>query len=245
MIEWLEQRGQRPAADQLQAARLAVLAAALLGRAVPDPVRRRQAEDRAGFRAARCSCPSSTTSSRAARPKGRSRRPPLGSRRKIPTPAGSRGARRTRCRNGPGRAGTTCGSSIPTTRERLVDPRARALLDAGRPLHRRRRARGAASALCAVLAQGALRPRASCPRPSRSRSSCNQGMILGELEFTGYVDARGNAVSAEVVRAGPRHAHERARHRAERGRGAGGEARRALRAAASRRTSSSSRAHSR
>ncbi len=30
----------------------------------------------------------------------------------------------------------------------------------------------------------------------------HQGTILGELEFTSYVDARGNAVSAEVVRAG-------------------------------------------
>ena len=47
-------------------------------------------------------------------------------------------------------------------RARAVVAGGRALLDAGRPLRRRRRARGAAPAVCALLAQGAvrLRPRA-------------------------------------------------------------------------------------
>ncbi len=62
-------RGQRRAARQLQAARLAVLAAALLGRAVPDRVRRRQAASRARRASCPCGCPSSRTSSRAARRK--------------------------------------------------------------------------------------------------------------------------------------------------------------------------------
>ena len=53
MIDWLERERKGAAAHQLQAARLAVLAAALLGRAVPDRVRRRQAADGARRRAAR------------------------------------------------------------------------------------------------------------------------------------------------------------------------------------------------
>ena len=62
---------------------------------------------------------------------------------------------------------------------RFMDPRndaravlagGRALLDAGRPLRRRRRARGAAPAVRALLAQGAVRPRPRARPRSRSRS---------------------------------------------------------------------------
>ena len=48
----------------------------------------------------------------------------------------------------------------PKNDEPLLRPRAGEVLDAGRPLRRRRRARGPAPALQPVLAQGALRPRA-------------------------------------------------------------------------------------
>ena len=78
---------------------------------------------------------------------------------------------------------------------RYIDPkndrpsgrsRARKILDAGRPLRRRGRARGPPPDVCPVLAQGPLRPRATSAPPSRSRRLVNQGMILGETEYTGY-----------------------------------------------------------
>ena len=62
----------------------------------------------------------------------------------------------------------------PHERRRARRPRGRALLDGARgagrrrPLRRRRRARGAAPALRALLAQGAVRPRARVARRSRS-----------------------------------------------------------------------------
>ena len=64
------------------------------------------------------------------------------------------------------------GRSSTATKDRV--------LAAGRPLRRRRRARGAAPAVRALLAQGALRPRPRQRRPSRSASLVNQGMILAE-----------------------------------------------------------------
>ncbi len=73
--------------------------------------------------------------------------------------ASATSARRTPCRNGPARAGTTCGFSIRKNDKALVDPADRKGLDAGRSLRRRGRARRAAPALRALLAQGALRPR--------------------------------------------------------------------------------------
>ena len=75
-------------------------------------------------------------------------------------------ARRTRCRSGPARAGTSCATWTRPTRS-VRRPRGRAVLDgpAGRrphrrrrPVRRRRRARGAAPAVRPVLAQGAVRP---------------------------------------------------------------------------------------
>ena len=68
-------------------------------------------------------------------------------------------AKPTRCRNGPARAGTTCGFSTPRTTRRSIDPADRKSLDAGRSVHRRRGTCRAASALLALLAQGAVRPR--------------------------------------------------------------------------------------
>ncbi len=107
----------------------------------------------------------------AARPSRRSRRAARLARTTVDARrASARAARRTRCRSGPARAGTTCASSIRRTTSALVDPELETLLDAGRSLRRRRRARGAAPALRALLAQGALRPRPRVTRPSRSRA---------------------------------------------------------------------------
>ncbi len=125
-----------------------------------------------------------------------------------------RHAKRTPCRNGPARAGTTCGSAIRKTtsgssaknrsatgwaalncgkrkpetgkqrhHRRLVpksafrNPKS---AGRGRSLHRRRRARGAASLVRAVLAQGALRSRISLdpravPAPRQSGHDPRRG----------------------------------------------------------------------
>ena len=104
----------------------------------------------------------------AARAAARARRR-LGRRRARPRrrPAARTAARRTRCRSGRARAGTTCATSTPRTTNALVDPEVerywmgrRRRSRRRRPLRRRRRARGAAPPLRALLAQGAVRPRA-------------------------------------------------------------------------------------
>ena len=106
--------------------------------------------------AARPACPSWTTSSRPASPSRRWARPTEWVRYSDKATA----ARPTRCPSGPARAGTTCATSTRKNDRAALGPREGAVLDAGRPLRRRRRARGAAPALQPVLAQGPLRPRA-------------------------------------------------------------------------------------
>ena len=65
-IEWLEANGARRRHDHLQAARLAVQPPALLGRAVPDRLRRgRQCRTRLPDASCRWCCPTPTTSRRA------------------------------------------------------------------------------------------------------------------------------------------------------------------------------------
>ncbi len=208
-------KGRGRQLDQLQAARLALLPAALLGRADPDrlggrgglPPGRRSAwtapsraspsrSRRTGSRGSRSRCPSprsrsscrrSSPTCRAAPARARWRRSPTGStsgmtsRRARPRPApgpGRRattgcapGARRTRCPSGPAPAGTTCASPIRTNDRAFASPEALARWGDARPLRRRRRARRPAPPLRALLAQGALRHRAPCPRTSPSRSS--------------------------------------------------------------------------
>ena len=106
----------------------------------------------------RCCSPTSRTSSRATIPRARSRARSTGASSRR-TASGSR-ARPTRCRSGRARAGTTCASSIRRTPTAALRARGLRRVDAGRPLRRRRRARGAPPPLRALLAQGALRPRA-------------------------------------------------------------------------------------
>ena len=160
---WSKQRHGH-AHGQLQAARLALQPAALLGRAVPDPARVDANGEPTGVtplpeeRAAAACCRTWRTSSRPARPKRRWARRPTGCNVDDRTASSTR-ARRTRCRSGPARAGTTCASSTRRTTTRFCDPAKRKILAAGRSLRRRRRARRAAPALRALLAQGAVRPR--------------------------------------------------------------------------------------
>ena len=174
--------GSGRADGHLQAARLAVQPAALLGRAVPDRLRRHdrpvalpesmlpvELPEITDFEPTH---PRDDPTTRC--PSRRWRAPTdwveveldLGRRAGY----GRTGtARRTRCRSGRDRVGTTCATSTRPTRTRWSIPRSSAYWMAGdvrrtpvgrRPLRRRRRARGAAPAVRALLAQGAVRPRA-------------------------------------------------------------------------------------
>ncbi len=179
-------RGPGPRGGELQAPRLALQPAAFLGRAVSDLARagRRRAADRPDARRA-----GRGLAGGPARDNGlqiaRQPDPPLD---KAPadwlfvTLDGKRYKRETNTM--PQWAGS-CWYYLrfldPKNDKALVDPRGRAGLDAGRSVRRRRGTRRAAPALCPLLAQGALRPRAvSTSEPFQKL--VNQGMILGEIE---------------------------------------------------------------
>ena len=133
---WLESHRHRRAHGQLQAARLALQPPALLGRAVPGRLRRGRRRPRAcPTRCCPSRCPTSpTTARRPTTPRTRAASP---SRRCRGSTSGSTStstsataaapaataARRTRCRTGPGRAGTTCATSTPPTPRRSSTPR--------------------------------------------------------------------------------------------------------------------------
>ena len=167
IVDWLDREGRGHALGQLPPARLAALAPALLG--LPDPDRLlRRVRDRAGAGGPSCrsSCPTSrTTRRRAAR---RWPRPRTGSTRRARAAAARRGARPTRWTRSSTRPGTSCATATPTTTRRAWDPEVVRLLDAGRPVHRRRRARDPAPDVRALLHEGARRHGAA--RASRSRS---------------------------------------------------------------------------
>ena len=137
---WLAERGARRGDDRLPAARLAALAAALLGLSDPDrPLRRLRRGAGARRPAARRCCPRSrTTCRRAAR---RSPPPRNGSRRRARAAAAPRGARRTRWTRSSTRPGTSCATPTRGTTTPPCDPRDRRLLAAGQAVHRRDRAR--------------------------------------------------------------------------------------------------------
>ena len=63
----------------------------------------------------------------------------------------------------------------PAQRRRALGPRRRRLLDAGRPVHRRRRARDPAPDVRALLLQGAQRHGPTSTSRSRSRTSSRRG----------------------------------------------------------------------
>ena len=188
ITDWLVGKGAGEAGRPVQAARLAVLPAALLGRAVPDRLGRRTARSRCPTTSCPSSCPRSTTTRR--RPTPRTPRTPSPSRR---WPRAGLGERRA----GPGRRAedlpardehdAAVGRLVlvlpalpgPARRQVLLRARDRAVLDGAdparprrprrrRPVRRRRRARRAAPAVRAVLAQGAVRPGRGVARRSRS-----------------------------------------------------------------------------
>ncbi len=165
ITDWLEEQGLGVRPGQLQAARLALQPAALLGRAVPDPARagrRRQADRRAyepcRTTSCRSSCRSWRTSSRPAGPSRRwARRTRLGERRRID---GKTLQARDEHDAAVGRLVLVLPAlPRPANDQALRRPGQKRALDAGRSVRRRRRARRAAPALLALLAQGAVRPR--------------------------------------------------------------------------------------
>ena len=174
IVASLAQRRHGRAHDRLPAARLADLAAALLG--LPDPdrqLRRLRPGAGAGRASCRCCCPRSrTTGPRGAR---RWRRPRTGSRRPARRAAARRSARPTRWTRSSTRPGTSCATSMRTNAERGLGARRRRPLAAGRPVHRRRRARDPAPALRALLHEGAVRRRSWSASRSRSRACSRRG----------------------------------------------------------------------
>ena len=121
-------------------------------------------------RSCRSSCPKVTTFTgprRLAAGAG----PRVRQRRRVRSAAVRPGAKPTRWTRSSIRRGISCGSATRTTRELPFDPAAAGVLDAGRLLQRRRRARDSAPAVFAVLHARAARRRAG--RRSTSRSSAS------------------------------------------------------------------------
>ena len=183
IIDWLAGQGLRRADDHLPAARLAVLPAALLGRAVPDRLRRgRRRRSRCPSRCCRSSCRRSPTTRRKtfdpddATP---TPEPPLSRATEwveVELDLGDGPKRYRRETNtmpqlgrlvlvraalpGPGqrRARSSTRRSSATGWARRTSDAAGATTRRRRPVRRRRRARRAAPAVRPVLAQGAVRP---------------------------------------------------------------------------------------
>ena len=76
----------------------------------------------------------------------------------------------------------------------MVDD-ARRLLAAGRPVHRRHRARDPAPAVFALLDPGDARHRRWCPSRSRSRNLFTQGMVLNEIYFRRPAESAASSTS--------------------------------------------------
>ena len=158
---WLEEQRPRPAHRQLQTARLAFLAPALLGRAVPDRLARRQTSViRRGRAAARSAAAGGFQADR-------HRRAAAGPRRGMGALFG-KGDARTEHHAAMGRLVLVLPAllrspeipsalSSATDAERILDGVGKPLRG---PLRRRHRARGAPPSLRALLAQGAVRSRA-------------------------------------------------------------------------------------
>ena len=133
-------------------------------------------------RAARLLCPTWTTSSRSGRPE-----PPLGKatewvnvlRRQATA------ARRTRCRSGPARAGTTCATSTRRTTSSPGDPEKEKYwlpvdLYVGGAEH------AVLHLLYSRFWHKVLFDRGHVHTPEPFQKLVNQGMILGEMEYTGF-----------------------------------------------------------
>ena len=166
--------GQGRAGGQLPPARLAALAPALLGLPDPDrPLRRL----RPGARARR------PAAGRAARRRGLRAEGPLAAGRgrglgghRLPERAAARpGARPTRWTPSSTPPGTSCATATPATTRRRGTASVLDALDAGRPVHRRGRARDPAPDVRALLHQGARGHRTCSTCRSRSRACSRRG----------------------------------------------------------------------
>ena len=170
---------------------------ALLG--LPDPDRRLPGL-RPGAGAGRPSCRCCCRTIEDYRPKGRSplaARRGLGRARRARTAAARRGARPTRWTRSSTRPGT---SSATSTRELTTPPfgpARRRLLAAGRPVHRRRRARDPAPAVRALLREGAVRRRAG-----RLRGAVRPAVHPGDDLLRGGAKmskSKGNVVAPDEI----------------------------------------------
>ena len=155
--------------DRLSPARLAALAPALLGLPDPDdPLR--ELRDRAGARCRPARAPARRRGLRAARPLAAGRGRGLGQRE---LPVVRRGGPARDRHDGHVRRLVLVLHALRRSEERhgAVQPRGGRRVAAGRPVHRRRRARDPPPDVRAVLHEGAVRPRLRRVHASRSRTS--------------------------------------------------------------------------
>ena len=178
VAEWIEERGIGQRTRQLPPARLADLAPALLGHADPDavlPTGRHRAG--AGGPSCRSCCRRTPSSSRPA--SRRWPRTPTSSTRPARSAAVRPSARRTPWTRSWTRPGTSCATPSRTSTSRPASTRRSRLLDAGRSVHGRRRARGDAPAVLRASSCGCCATSGLVEFREPFKRLFNQGEILG------------------------------------------------------------------